>query len=161
MATDLETLTPKLEVYLNHLAKTNRVAESCQVADIPYDRLKDLRTQYPVLNDKEDHARQCFREVLQKEIHRRAVEGIERLKFHNDREYTELQYSDSLMALHIKAHCPEYREKFAADVNLKGGVLAVPITPPTEEEWAALPATDTTPLEEDDAPLPSPPAPAD
>lgn len=72
-------------------------------------------------------------ETLEAEAHRRAVEGLRRLKFDKGvavldpatgEPYTELEYSDTLLIFLLKARAPEkYREKYdgpgAGDQSMK------------------------------------------
>lgn len=124
--------------YLAHLAQTNLVIASCDHAGICYDSVRNRRLTCPDFEEQEKVARIKYRESLQAEVHRRAVVGIDEPLHYMGKLTGEVvkKYSDRLLDLHVKAHCPEYREKFSADLNLKGGVLAVPMAPKSEEEWA-------------------------
>jgi hypothetical protein len=126
-----------IEAYIKNLAETNRVHESLKLAGIPYHRLVTARVKNPEIPEMEKVAKEKYRELLAAEVHRRAVDGIEDAQVFQGKLTGDVKthYSDRLLELHVKAHCPEYRDKLEADVNVKGGVLVIPSTTSTESEW--------------------------
>lgn len=83
-------------------------------------------------------------ETLEAEAHRRAVEGLRRLKFDKGQAildpdtgapYAELEYSDTLLIFLLKARAPEkYRDNVPANQSGTPPVKAYPA-----EEWERLP----------------------
>lgn len=126
-----------LEAYFEHLSITNRILESADLLHIPYSTIVHLRVHSEEFRTREEEAKLRYQDLLKRELHRRSVEGIPKgVYYQGQRVDEELQYSDRLLELHIKANCPEYREKSNVDLNLKGGVLAVPMIAQSEEEWS-------------------------
>lgn len=85
-------------------------------------------------------ARNAYADMYQKEIHRRALEGVEEPVFNfrdNSLAGHVLKFSDRMLELGAKRFEPEYRDKAELDINVHAGVLVV--TSPgtvTPEEWA-------------------------
>lgn len=79
-------------------------------------------------------------EMLEDEARRRAHDGIRKRKFHprSKRAYDEIEYSDVLLIVLLKANAPEkYRERFDSQVNAtvahSGQVMIqLPATEPNE-----------------------------
>jgi len=77
-------------------------------------------------------------ETLEREAHTRAVEGWMEPVFQGGRCVGEvLKKSDRILELVLKRHIPGYRDKQQVDMNVTGGVLVIPPTPKTSEEWEA------------------------
>lgn len=78
-----------------------------------------------------------FRDKLEREAYRRAVEGWEEPVF-SQRLGTQIgtvrRYSDGLLQFIMKKWMPEYREKVQADVNITGGVLVLAEARASSEE---------------------------
>lgn len=86
-----------------------------------------------VLDALEDYA-----DSVEKELQRRAVEGVEKPVFYQGVRCDNGQvreYSDPLLLAAIKRRRPEYREHSAVDLNVSGGVLIIG-QEKTPEEWA-------------------------
>jgi hypothetical protein len=83
-----------------------------------------------------NEALQDFREILEKEAFRRAVEGCpEDIIQKGECVGTRVVYSDRILELMLKRHIPAYRERQTVDMNVAGGVLVVPGTKETMDEW--------------------------
>ena len=77
-----------------------------------------------------------YRETIEHEIKRRAMEGWDEPVFYKGNEVGVVhKYSDRMLELHGKRHIPEYRDKQSIDLNATGGILVVPGTSMTAEEW--------------------------
>lgn len=92
----------------------------------------------PLFEEAIREAEQEYIVGLEKEIHRRAVTGVEEPVFYQGIECGRVnKYSDSLLTLMIKRHDHSYREKLSADVSIGGGVLVVAGKDgKSDKEWA-------------------------
>jgi len=113
-----------------------------------------------------DEVKGRFRDRVEEEIHRRAIEGYDEYvtcgkgvvmdpnvpEGQPARILTQRRFSDRLLEFHAKRHIPEYRDKSTVDVNVTGGVLLIPAGM-SAEEWklkhgnnqGRQPAIDVTP----------------
>ena len=77
-----------------------------------------------------------FRESLEAEAFRRAVSGWDEEVFQKGECVgTRHVCSDRILELMLKRHIPEYRERQSMDVTVAGGVLVVPGTKETMDDW--------------------------
>lgn len=102
---------------------------------------------YHLKNDPEfaqafEDARQCWiDEHLVTALLQRAVKGVDKPllggRFKDEVVAYERVYSDSLLALELRASRPEYREAKGAAISTSGtgGVLIVPGAPETVSDW--------------------------
>lgn len=124
--------------YLDSLSVTGRKYDSCAAAGISYSWLKVLRED-PDFVELEEEAMDAYKDLIYKEAHRRAVEGVDEPlvggQFRDSIIGTVKRYSDRLLELVLKRHIPEFREKWEGTVNVSGGVLVAPLKPKSEEEW--------------------------
>lgn len=82
-----------------------------------------------------------YREAIEHEVKRRAIEGWDEPVFYKGDECGVVRkYSDRMLELHTKRHNPEYRDKQTIDLNATGGVLVVPGAGLSVEEWEKLTA---------------------
>ena len=134
----------RLESYLDHLSKTGRHLASAAHAGIVYRRLTELRKADPEFDSEVTQAMRRYGELLEKAAHDRGVDGWEEPVFHKGTKCgTVKRWSDRLLELSLKRHCPEYREKFQGEVQVTGGVLVV--GPATDKaEWAKKYGGDAT-----------------
>lgn len=132
---------PKLVAYLEALAETGRVMESCRAAGLTWAQMSKHRQRTKGFADVEDAAMEVYRDTLRREVHRRAVEGVQKPVYYRDQRIDEpgesVVYSDRLLEMLLKRHCPEYQEKVQVDHNVRGGVLVIGGTMGTIEDWAA------------------------
>lgn len=75
------------------------------------DVLRRMRNLIPVFDVEIEDALMEYQGAIQIEMHRRAVEGVERgVWFQGEQVGTEKQYSDALLAKMMDVHAPEYKE---------------------------------------------------
>lgn len=85
-----------------------------------------------------DQALQDYRESLEAEVHRRAVDGWDEPVYQKGEMVGLIRrHSDRMLELLIKKNIPEYRDKVSVDASVKGGVMVVPATAQTMDEWEA------------------------
>jgi len=116
--------------------KTISIVKACELVGV------SRRTIYGLTKNDEDFkfaydmALQVYRERLECEIHRRAVDGWDEPVFYRGSECgTIRKHSDNLLMFQAKRHIPEYREKQQVDVNVSGGVLLVHAALPDARDW--------------------------
>ena len=124
-----------LRVFLMAYAETGRVSESSSLAGISPAAVHEWRHRLPVFAQAMEAAITVYRESLIREVHRRAVKGVDEPVFFQGEICGHIRrYSDRLLELEVKRHVPEYREKREVDINISAGVLVVG-APKTEDEW--------------------------
>jgi hypothetical protein len=128
-----ETMT----IILNHIANCGLFNRSCASVGMPIKRFNKYRDEYPELEVLVQEARQHYRELLQMVVHNRAVHGtLKDVYYKGEVVGEEVVHHDRLLEIHIKRHCPEYRENTnAAGVNLNAGVLVIQQSDLSKEEW--------------------------
>lgn len=136
--------------FLEHFAKTARMYESARMAGVcPATVYEALQSDKEFVAQR-DEAYETFRETIETEIKRRAVEGVPELVIQGGNVVSVLNevtgkwepvykmvLSDKMLELYAKRHIPEYRDKGTLDVNVQGGVLVVP-GGLTEDQWEKL-----------------------
>lgn len=82
-------------------------------------------------------ARQKFADTIERAVFDRAVDGVDEPVYYQGKEVGKVRkYSDSLAALVLKRHRPEYRERQTVDLNASGGVLLIPSSKEVDpDEW--------------------------
>jgi hypothetical protein len=138
------------KTFLEELATTGRIYDSCKVAGVCYQtmqKFRDERTDLfdPAFVDEFEEAMAAYSDILRKEVHRRAVDGwVERGVY--DKDGTHLgdvvRYSDRLLELSIKRHDPAWREnlKIEAEATVQASVVSLlgDLREMTDEELSAL-----------------------
>jgi hypothetical protein len=111
----------------------NKCAAACGVTDETIDQWRKKDEEF---SRQYDEAYNLYRDRLEEEALRRAVEGVpEPVYFKGEVVGHILKYSDNLLTLMLKRHIPAYRDKATIDHNVSGGVLVVPGTPMDSAEW--------------------------
>lgn len=106
---------------------------ACSICWYELDR---TRKADPSFEAEIQRAKDEYAERLEAEAHRRAVEGVDEPVFWQGEEVGAVRkYSDRLLELMLKKHNHAFREKFQAELEVKGGVLIVGAPAKTEEEW--------------------------
>lgn len=92
------------------------------------DVLRRISTLIPSFKQEIDDAQEEYQATLHMEVHRRAVEGIDKGIYHQGVcvEYEKV-YSDSLLVKMLDTHNPEYKEAKASDKNKGGNIVNVQI----------------------------------
>ena len=123
---------------LNNIANCGVMYQAVIGAGLSYSQFAKLRGEYPALVVLIDEAMDLYREKVAHAVHSRAIRGVEEpVHFKGAIVGYIRKYSDRLLELHAKRHCPEYRDKGTLDVNVAGGVLVVHDSPQNREEWLA------------------------
>lgn len=153
-------------LFLETYAQTGLVMYSAAVAGVHDSTVRRHKMDDEWFAEAYEVARKWHCESLEAEIKRRAVTGWEEPVYQKGERVMEpkfdpdtgqpmmdekgdpimvpavtRRFSDRLLEMSAKRHMPEYREKQEVDVNITGGVLAIPMVgsnedkPPTAEDW--------------------------
>lgn len=109
--------------YLHHLARTGRHAEAAEACGLRPATIAGHIRKDPSLREERDEALEVFRDSIERELHRRAVEGVDKPVFGKDGQVGSYkQYSDRLLLELARRHIPEYRPQ--QKLELAGQVKA-------------------------------------
>lgn len=117
---DTPTVTIQKKLFLEHLAVSCHVGQSCEKAGI------SRKTAYAWRREQEDFAKEWEQAMedgfvaMEDEMHRRGYQGVDKPVYQNGAKVgTIKEFSDTLAIFLAKAHRPEkYRER--TDVNIQG-----------------------------------------
>jgi hypothetical protein len=127
------------EKFLIELARTGLKAHSANHAGVSYGAALELEKKDKVFARLVEEARQFYSDSLESEATRRAVDGWLEPVFSQktgDQIGVVRKFSDRLLEVLLKAAKPEkFREVSQVDVNHRGGVLVVPASSLSEDEW--------------------------
>lgn len=119
--------------FLDGLAKYGTLSAACKYMKMHYDLpirgdiLRRMLTLIPSFKQEVDDAIEEYHATIQMEIHRRAVEGVDKGVYYNGEQIaTEKVYSDALLAKMVDTHIPEYKEAKQKESN-RGNVVNVQI----------------------------------
>lgn len=128
------------ERFFRNYLETGLIHVSCRAAGVSEECFRQYRlNNYNGFADRFREIDGLFRDSIEAEIRRRAIQGIdEPIIGGKDRDevvITVKRYSDKLLEMYAKRHIPEYRERQQLDVNVSGGVVVVPSGTGTVEDW--------------------------
>lgn len=131
--------TPKvLAEVLNELCNCGVIYRSCIACGVGYDQFLKLRKTVKQIEDLAEAAQEYYRQKISHTVHDRAIHGWdEPVYYKGDVVGHVRRFSDRLLELQAKRHCPEYRDKSQMDLNVAGGVLLITGTRPDKEEFLA------------------------
>jgi hypothetical protein len=122
----------KIDTFFAELAKTDHVGKAAEVSGLPPRTVYGWRDKDPEFAQRWQEARESFADHLEAEATRRAVAGVEKGVWHQGvRVGNEQQYSDSLLALMLKAkRAREYGDKSKVELTgADGGPIKTEETP--------------------------------
>lgn len=140
--------------FLGALAASGLICQASKLSGASYQSLLRARKADEEFEAEVQTALSLYGETLQKEAHRRAVDGVEEPVYYKGKVVGHVRrYSDRMLELCLKARVPQFRERATVDHNVRGGVLVVGLAPKTVDEWAAAheegPVIDVKPEKED------------
>lgn len=119
--------------FLDGLAQYGTLAAACKYMKMQHDMtirgdiLRRMLTLIPSFKQEVDDAIEEYHATLQMEVHRRAVEGVDKGIYYNgEKVATEKVYSDALLAKMVDTHLPEYKEAKQKESN-RGNTINVQI----------------------------------
>lgn len=122
--------------YLEILALTGRIGEAARAAGACMEVFRLLRLNDEKFKELHEEALQDYRDRLEAEAHRRAVEGWEEPVYQKGELVGYVtKHSDKMLELLLKRHIPEFTDRVAVDAKHSGGVMVIPQTALSEEEW--------------------------
>lgn len=141
--------------FLMALSETGRIMEACNKAGIAHNSMRLWRAANAEFAEEIQCAFKVYAESLEREAHRRGVEGYEEPVFGNmgpgmgSGEVGRVRkFSDRLLEIMLKKNNPEFRDSVKVDANFSGGVLVVERAAATVPEWKQrYEGTDEAPAE--------------
>ena len=107
-------------VFLSHYAQTAVLYKSAHAANLCAQTIRNRILKDTTFADEVEQAKQQYVELLESEVHRRGVVGIDEPIFYKGREVgTIKKYSDRMLALQVKRFCPEYGERIDVNASAK------------------------------------------
>lgn len=127
------------EKFLELYADTGQLHLACEGAGVSPGAAKQYIKEHPEFAELCDELLEAFRDRLEDEARRRAVEGVEEPVYQQGALVGSKQrYSDALLIALLKRHRKrEYSDQASLDLNVKGGVLVSPGAATSAEDWAA------------------------
>lgn len=124
------------KTFLQKLAETGLQVRACEEAGVNRRVVYSLRKEDKEFEHSYETAMQVYREILEAEIHRRAVEGwLEPVFYQGAAVGAVRKWDSNLLQFHAKRHIPEYREKQQVELSLSGGVLLVHAQHTSAADW--------------------------
>jgi hypothetical protein len=122
--------------FLREYQETGLFNASARKAGVCAPTIRTARKEDAEFSAACDEALQNYREAIETEIKRRAIDGWLEPIYQKGEQVGEVRrYSDRMLELHAKRHIPEYRDKQSVDLSVHGGVLVVPKASLTAEQW--------------------------
>jgi hypothetical protein len=123
--------------YLAHLESSGLPAKAARAIGTTSSRVKIERERDVGFDEACDESMLLFRESIEAEIHRRAIEGYDEPVFYQGLATGECirKYSDSLLQFLGKAKLSEYGDKLKVDQTITGGVLLTAAPAASTEAW--------------------------
>lgn len=123
-------------IFLKHYRRTGLLWVSADAAGVSGFTIKSHMKDDEDFRDRVEEALNQYRDAIEKEVHRRGIDGWEEPVFHQGiKVATVRKFSDRMLELHAKRHIAGYRDKVSADVSFGGGVLVVPSKSDSDEDW--------------------------
>lgn len=146
-----EITVAAITTFLDHIEKTGLMAEAALRSKLSFATIRRLQRQDSDFANMIDERMSLYKDHLESRLYHRAVIGEKEPiidKMGKVTGHFRRKDGRSLEFL-MKRHIPEFREKQSMDVSVHGGVLVVPASITTAEEWAktygARSATEGTP----------------
>lgn len=115
------------EAYLKYLASTGTGCKAAAEAGVAVQTIYNWRAKDHEFDEACNQANRDYCNVLRAEIHRRGVIGYEEPVFYQGVQVGNVRkFSDRMLELQAKAKMHEYRDRQQIDMNVSGGVVAVP-----------------------------------
>lgn len=123
----LPTVTKaKMELFFSYLETSGRIRYSAIMAGMEPWQVSKAIKESDELRDRKLDALKGYCELIDAEIHRRAIDGVDKgVYFKGSRVDTEKVFSDRLLEMLAKANDPKYRDHLNVDANVKAGVLVI------------------------------------
>ena len=122
---------------LNHIVNYGVLCHACLSQGVSFRQFEDIVKDYPGFGALKGEAQDLYRDKVSRAVHNRAITGWLEPQYHKGQFCGFIRkFSDRMLELQAKRYVPEYRDKSAVDVNVKGGVLVVnPDSIEDKEAW--------------------------
>jgi len=115
-----------MELFFSYLETSGRIRYSAIMAGMEPWQVSKAIKESDELRDRKLDALKGYCELIDAEIHRRAIDGVDKgVYFKGSRVDTEKVFSDRLLEMLAKANDPKYRDHLNVDANVKAGVLVI------------------------------------
>lgn len=129
----------KKQMFIDALATHGRNHAAAEAAGVTYETVRSHMKADTEFKNAVEEARAKFGEILEAEVHRRGVDGVNE-PVYNYKDGSVLgtvkKFSDKMLELSLKKNIAEYRDKSQVDMNMSGGVLVVPTKSESDEDWS-------------------------
>ncbi len=126
----------KREAFLRNLEETGLSLKSARLAGAQLRALQRYKETDPEFRDAWSDALAGFRESLEQELYRRAVEGVLEPVFYKGVQIgTIRRFSDKLLEMLVKANDPRKYGRQQIDVDVRGGVMMLHAPAMTADQW--------------------------
>lgn len=108
--------------YLENLRNTGRQLDSAKAAGVGFSTVWRRRLDFPDFVALEKQAMDAAKAIAEDELHRRAIEGVERVTYGKDGQITSQvrEYSDTLLLRLLERLDPTWRTK--TEINFSGEI---------------------------------------
>ena len=124
-------------IFLEHFAETGRMQESAEVSGTTAKTVREHMKRDLDFAAAVDIARETYSDKVRKRNSDLYFNPPKKVNY--DRNGNIISEEDCIFpllnAMELKAHCHEYREKQEVNVNHSGGVMLVPGTVSSADEW--------------------------
>lgn len=129
--------TPELiDRYLELVKATGLLHKSATMVGVNPSTMNGWRNNDPELDDAVKEALQEHCDLIEGEVFRRSIQGIQSPVFFQGLHTADkVEYSDRLLELYAKRHIPAYRDRHQIEHEFKGGVLVVPGLAISTDAW--------------------------
>ena len=122
--------------YIALFQKTGLINATARAIGISPETVRRHRKNDIAFGQQMDDSLRDYIDTIETEAYRRAVKGVLEPVYQGQKLVGHRRiYSDPLLALILKRHVPEYRERFTADVNIAGGIFVAPMSEATSKDW--------------------------
>lgn len=132
----LKFTPPVLTRVFNELANCGVMRTACAAAEVSVTQFSRLRGVHEEIDKFTLLALEFYRDRIRETVHNRAIEGWDEPVYYQGRKVGKVhKFSDRLLEMQAKSHCPEYRDRSEVDVNVTGGVLVIHCPDLSREDW--------------------------
>lgn len=144
------------KLYLQHLAKYGSRSAAAAYIRVGYDAVNDFMHRNPWFRDLVKTAETAHKDLIEKTIHERAIEGWHEPRFGKTGVIGSVKrFSDQLLVIYARRHIKEYREGDRVTQTVEGEVIhkhqvdARALTPQQREAMRLLLGTEDEPPKEE------------
>lgn len=126
-------------MFLEHFRKHGLQWLAAEYAGVRPETVQDHKRKDEVFAELYEAAKEAQTDDMIREAQRRAVEGVDEPiiggKFKDEVVTTVKRYSDRLLETLLRSRREEFRNNAKIDASVSGGVLVLPSSNPTIDDW--------------------------